>query len=192
MPVVVSLFGKVKSMHGLTRILQEIAEGPQEKLESLKGAEHIKQHPLSKMRFLKGSDPENDWEYHTEYQKYSRPRYPHAFKDRDDINKKYDEAPLRHLTKDEHMDLENSMHARYMKDDTPENKMKDAVRTFSHRRDVGRIVDHLRTKVSPPIILKHGKTLHLMAGQTRLSVGLANNLNVPAKIIVISDEKKSY
>lgn len=142
----------------------------------------VEKHPLDKMREY--TKPEMDWEYHTEYEKYSKPKFPHAFKSREHFQKEYDKAPLRHLTEDEYYRLGNHTHPHYSK---PSDVHKDSY--LATRRDTHRIEkDLLHGKTAPPIILKHRRGLHLMAGNTRLCVSRAHNKNLPCKVIDVSDK----
>ncbi len=147
----------------------------------------LKAHPESKMREY--TEKELDWEYGTEYLKYSKSEFPDAFSSREDFQKKYDDAPLEHLSDDELKKLGNSMAY------SGKNKGEDWVhKTFSHRRDSKRIVHEMKNeKTAPPIVLKKGGRLRLMAGQTRLATGLALGMSVPVKVITVDaatrDEK---
>lgn len=139
----------------------------------------VENHPHDKMREY--SKPELDWEYHTEYEKYSKPRFPKAFKSREHFQKKYDESPTRHLTDHEHHHLQN-----YGGD---HHDIKSVHNEMDHRRDVGRVEHDLKHgKTAPPIVLKHKHGLHLMAGNTRLSVASAHKKRLPVKVIDVSDQ----
>lgn len=124
---------------------------------------------------------EMDWEYEVEYRKYSFGRFPTAFASRDDFQTQYDAAPCRELTPDEFVRLGNSMAASGL------GKDEEWVRrTFSHRRDVDRVMTQLRTsEYCPPIVLEYRGALHLMAGQTRLATGAALGIPVMCKIISV-------
>jgi ParB-like chromosome segregation protein Spo0J len=127
---------------------------------------------------------ELDWEYDVEYKKYSRPLFPKAFSSREDFQKKYDAAPTRPLNEQEFRKLGNSMASSGI------GKSEDWVhKTFSHRRDSARILKDLKEgETAPPIVLQHGKHLHLMAGQTRLAAGAALGISVPVKVINVGPE----
>jgi hypothetical protein len=131
-------------------------------------------HPHDKMRDY--TPKELDWEYHTEYEKYSKPHFPKAFKSREHFQKRYDESPTRHLTDDEHENLDN-----YSGD---HRDMDEVRRNMGHRRDVDRIAHDLKHgKTAPPIVLRHKNGMHLMAGNTRLSVASAHKKRLPVKVI---------
>jgi len=137
-------------------------------------------HPVDRMRDYTPS--ELDWEYGTEYLKYSRPAFPRAFRSREDFQAEYDAAPLCHLTEKELFNLGNSMACTAV--GRSEQWIHDR---FSHRRDTVKILAGLRAgTVPPPIVLQHERGMHLMSGQTRLAAGLALGLIVPAKVIRVS------
>jgi hypothetical protein len=141
----------------------------------------VENHPKEKMREY--SKSELDWEYHTEYEKYSKPSFPHAFTSREHFQHEYDKAPLHHMSHDEYHNLQN--HTKYNVK-KPEDIHKEPY--LAGRRDTKRIEkDLLHGKTAPPIVLKHKGGLHLMAGNTRLSVGRAHGKNIPVKRIDISD-----
>lgn len=147
---------------------------------------HIENHPVEKMReYTKAEFP---WE-HREYTNYSKSRFPHAFKDEKHFAEKYKAAPMRHLAPHEIKSLEYSTASGYLHHDAPSNKIAHAHSEFGHRRDLGRIHDELHNgKMAPPIVLKHSKGMRILGGNTRLAYGLANNKNVPVKVIDISDK----
>lgn len=124
---------------------------------------------------------EMDWEFGVEYRKYSFSRFPTAFASRDDFQTQYDAAVCRRLTTHEFHNLGNSMAAQGV------GKDEAWVRhTFSHRRDVDRVMTQLRTgEYCPPIILEHNGHLHLMAGQTRLATAAALGIHINVKIISV-------
>lgn len=130
------------------------------------------------------TEKELDWEYEREYKVYSKPHFPDAFTSRADFQAKYDAAPLRHLSVEQLRDLGNSMAISGL------NRGDDWVhKTFSHRRDSARILGDLSGgKTAPPIVLKRGNRLHLMAGQTRLAAGLSRGISVPVKLINVGKE----
>jgi phage-related protein (TIGR01555 family) len=143
----------------------------------------LKSHPPEKMRDY--TPKELDWEYGTEYLKYSKPRFPDAFASREDFQAKYDAAPVEPLSEKELKQLGNSMAAQGLGQN--EKWIHD---TFSHRRDSARIIKEMKEgKTAPPIILKKDGKLHLMAGQTRLATGAALGISVPAKIIDVSKKQ---
>ena len=140
-------------------------------------------HPVEKMRDY--SPKELDWEYDVEYLKYSKPAFPNAFSSREDFEQKLDAAPLVHLSDEQMRTLGNSM--AYQAKNKGEAWLH---KTFSHRRDSKRIVDTLKNgETAPPIVLKSGNKLHLMAGQTRLAAGLAIGKQVPAKVIDVTPKR---
>lgn len=141
------------------------------------GAGGLRPHPVGKMRDY--TPKELDWEHGVEYEKYSKPSFPHAFQDRADFDQKLAAAPLVHLTDEQLHKLGNSMAASGVG-----RSETWAHRTFGHRRDVKRIVEALKNgKTAPPIVLKSGNHLHLMAGQTRLATGAALGVHVPVKLV---------
>lgn len=141
----------------------------------------LRPHPLNRIRDY--TPAELDWEYGTEYLKYSRPAFPHAFRDRSDFQDQYDAAPLRHLSDPEFYALRNSMACTGV--GRGEQWIHDR---FSHRRDTAKIIAGLSAGIiPPPIILKHRNGLHLMSGQTRLAAGAAVGLAVPAKVIEVME-----
>lgn len=147
---------------------------------------HIKNHPIENMRdYTKEEFP---WE-HREYTKYASSRFPNAFKNADHFKKEYDKAPMRHLTHHEIHQLEYSTASGYLHNSSIKSKMSLAHGEFGHRRDVANIASGINhDKIPPPIVLKHSKGMRILGGNTRLSVGLANNKNLPVKIIDISDK----
>lgn len=124
---------------------------------------------------------EMNWEYEVEYKKYSFDRFPTAFASRHDFQAQYDAAQCRPLTDGEFANLGNSM--------AYSGKGRDEAwvrRTFSHRRDVDRVMTQLRTgEYCPPIILERNGRLHLMAGQTRLATAAALGIVINVKIISV-------
>jgi hypothetical protein len=126
---------------------------------------------------------ELDWEYNVEYGKYTKPKFPNAFTSRDDFQQQYDAAPLRPLTTQEVKGLGNSMAASGIGKDA--QWVHD---TFGHRRDTKRILGELNTGTAPPIVLKDGDKLHLMAGQTRIAAGLAMGRPLAVKIIDVGQK----
>lgn len=140
----------------------------------------LKAHPSEKMREY--TPKELDWEYEVEYKKYSQPVFPNAFHSREDFQKKYDAAPLVALSDTELKSLGNSMAASGL------GKNENWVHaTFSHRRDSARILKDMKEgRTAPPIVLKHGNKLRLMAGQTRLAAGAALGISVPTKVIDVT------
>lgn len=124
---------------------------------------------------------EMDWEYNVEYLKYSLPSFPNAFINRKHFDASYDEAVCRELTGEELANLGNSM--------AYAGKGRDEAwvrRTFSHRRDVDRVMTQLRSgEYCPPIILERNGRLHLMAGQTRLATAAALGIAINVKIISV-------
>lgn len=122
---------------------------------------------------------ELDWEYEVEYLKYSRPSFPIAFASRGEFQAAFDAAPLVTLVDDDLRNVRNSM--AYLAKGRNETWLQG---TFSHRRDVDRIVRDLREgETAPPILLRDENGLWLMAGQTRLACGLALGIDVPVKVI---------
>lgn len=151
----------------------------------LEGAEdysHLKPHPLEKMRDY--NEAEKPWEWR-EYDRYARPIFPKAFDSPEHFWSKYKEAPLRHLAPHELNNLDYSTAGSYTGNDP--GKREQALRNFAGHRDLNRIQDHLNTSMAPPIVLKHSKGLRILAGNTRLSMGLSQNVNIPVKVIDISD-----
>lgn len=162
-------------------------ENHSEGASSVKG---LNDHPLSSMRDY--SPKELDWEYGTEYKKYSKSFAPNAFSSREDFHKKFDAAPLKHLTDAEYKGLTNTsgMVSIAKSDKSPEEKLKQVREIIGARRDVTRIVTDLKEgKTAPPIILKKGNTLRLMAGNTRLITAASQNINLPVKVIDVTEKK---
>jgi hypothetical protein len=154
-------------------------------MKSFKQHSSIEDHPKDKIRdYTKEEFP---WE-HREYTKYASKRFPNAFKDADHFKKEYDKAPLEHLSHHEIKHLEYSTASGYLHNAPINRKMSDAHGEFGHRRDVDKIAQGItHDKIPPPIVLKHSKGMRILGGNTRLAVGLANNKNLPVKIIDISD-----
>ena len=122
---------------------------------------------------------ELDWEYEREYKVYAQPSFPDAFTSREDFQRKYDAAPLVHLSERELRQLDNSMAASAIGKD-----VDWLHETFGFRRDVGRILKQMEENaLAPPIVLNSGGRHFLMAGQTRIAVGLATGRIVPVKLI---------
>lgn len=128
---------------------------------------------------------ELDWEYNREYMVYAKPSFPSAFSSREDFQRQYDAAPLVHLDEGQLRSLNNSMAA------TGLGKNEAWVHsTFGHRRDTGRILTAMKEgKTAPPIVLKNGNSMFLMAGQTRLAAGMALGRSIPVKLIDVSKSK---
>lgn len=157
------------------------------------GPSGLSNHSTEKMREY--TPKELDWEFKTEYGKYSKSFAPNAFKSREDFQAKYDATPLTHLDQTQLDNLTNTMGLKGMAEGkyTKEQKLAYADELMGYRRDVKRIADELENgKTAPPIILKKDDQLRLMAGNTRLMTGAALGLNVPVKIIDVSstDGKK--
>lgn len=128
---------------------------------------------------------ELDWEYHREYEKYTKPVFPHAFKSREHFQQEYDKAPLTHLTHHELKHLDYSTAGSVL--DHKGHKMNYVRNVIGTRRDVNRIEsDFIHGSTAPPIVLKHSRGLRIMSGNTRLMVGAAYNSSVPVKLIDIS------
>lgn len=148
-------------------------------------------HPTDKMREY--TPKELDWEYGTEYKKYSKSFAPTAFTSREDFQDKYDATPLTHMSQEQYDKLGNTLGMQSLaKTDkyTSEQKEKYLHELMGHRRDVGRVVKNLKEgKTAPPIILKKGGQLRLMAGNTRLMSAAALGLNIPVKIMDVTDKK---
>lgn len=154
---------------------------------SVKG---LTDHPIGKMRDYTAK--ELDWEYGTEYQKYSKSFAPKAFSSREDFQKKFDAAPLRHLTHGEYHSLQNTSGLSSIANsgNTLGEKEADVRKIIGARRDVGRIMTDLdEGRTAPPIVLKKGGTLRLMAGNTRLISSAARELNLPVKVIDVTEKK---
>lgn len=146
---------------------------------------HIENHPKTRMREYTSS--EFPWEYR-EYTNYASHVFPKAFKDQNDFTNRYKKAPLKHLTPSEIQSLAYSTASSYLSKDSIKSKIKSAQNEFGYRRDLSRIHNELyKGKMAPPIVLKHSRGLRILGGNTRLSYGLANNRNIPVKLIDISD-----
>src|SRR5690606_34436830 len=159
-----TLIGDARAkMKYLKDILQEEDEGG------------LKKHPLSKMREY--TDAEFPWE-HREYTVHSYHRFPNTFRDADHFKQEYDKAPLKHLSHDELMNLGNSTVSSFLnKGESRADKIARADHMFDGHRDLDRIKEHLRTKVAPPIVLKHSKGHWILGGNTRLSMAAAHGIN---------------
>lgn len=143
---------------------------------------HLKPHPIEKMRDY--TDAEKPWEYR-EYTKYAKPIFPRAFDSEEHFWNKYKEAPLRHLTPHELHHLDYSTAGSYTGNEP--GKHQRALSHFAGHRDLDRIQSHLDTKIAPPIVLKHSRGMRILGGNTRLSMGLSQNINLPVKIVDISE-----
>jgi len=143
-------------------------------------------HPLHKMRDY--TSKELDWEHGTEYEKYSKPHFPKAFKDRAHFQHEYDKSPLTHLSDKEMSSLGNSNVQSVLRNKGSKQQKEEQVRNIiGKRRNVDKIWhDMHHGQTAPPIILKHKRGLHLMAGNTRLLCSAAHGLNLPCKVIDIS------
>lgn len=129
---------------------------------------------------------EMDWEYNREYEKYAKPFFPNAFDSREHYQKKYDASPLRHLSKDEFMNLDYCTAPGVIHHQG--DKMSYVKNEIGDRRNVDEIHKNIISgKTAPPIVLKHSKGIRLMAGNTRLLTGAAIGYNIPVKVIDISD-----
>ncbi len=141
-------------------------------------------HPLNKMREYTSS--EFPWEYR-EYTKYSKHIFPNAFKDEAHFKQEYDKAPLVHLSHEQLKSMDYATIGSYMHGPSQE-RIERARQNFSYHRDVGRIENELHHgKMAPPIVLKHSKGLRILGGNTRMSLGAAHGINIPVKLINISD-----
>lgn len=174
---------RVKSWDQQTGVLHVDVIRPHE-VPSLAGLTEgkLERLPLSKMREY--SEAEFPWEYR-EYEKYASHIFPGAFKDAADFKKKYEAAPLAHLTDKQLKNLDYSTASGYM--DASHEAVDRAHEDFGHRRDTGRIEDDLLNGQSaPPIVLKHRGGLRILGGNTRLSMAAAHGYNMPVKIIDIT------
>jgi hypothetical protein len=155
-------------------------------------ANGLSDHPVEKMRDY--TPKELDWEYEVEYKKYSSHFAPGAFKDRKDFQKQYDAAPLKHLSAQELEELSNTMGlVHFIKDEGSKEEKEARVKEVigEHRRDVNAVLKAIdEGQTAPPIILKKGDRLRLMAGNTRLMAAAARGLNMPAKVIDVTDKVK--
>lgn len=148
-------------------------------------SKNIKPHPIEKMREY--SHKEFPWEYR-EYTNYAHHYFPKAFKSEEHFKDEYNKSPIRHLTHNEIHNLDYSTASGYLNNSPVKEKIKKAHNEFSHRRNLNRIDNELHNgKMAPPIVLKHSKGMRILGGNTRLSFGLANNKNIPVKIIDISE-----
>ena len=143
---------------------------------------HLQNHPLDKMRPYKPE--EKPWEYR-EYTKYAKPIFPHAFDSEEHFWKKYDEGETRHLTPHELHHLDYSTAGSFTGNDP--GKHERALSQFHGHRDLDRIQHQLNTSMPPPIVLKHSKGMRILGGNTRLSMALSQNKNLPVRIVDISD-----
>lgn len=155
---------------------------PKGHLKESEDYSHLKPHPIEKMRDY--TEAEKPWEWR-EYDRYARPIFPRAFDSPEHFWSKYKEAPLRHLTPDELKNLDYSTAGSYLGNEP--GKHERALRHFTGHRDLNRIQDHLNTRIAPPIVLRHSRGLRILGGNTRTSVALAQNINLPMKVIDISD-----
>jgi hypothetical protein len=147
---------------------------------------HIENHPKEKMRSY--TEQEFPWEYR-EYTQYAHGQFPRAFENLEHFTRKYNDAPLVHLKPHEIKHLGYATASEYLSKAPVSEKVQDAHYEFSHRRDLDRIHNQLYNgQMAPPIVLKHSKGLRILGGNTRLSYGLANNKNIPVKVIDISDK----
>lgn len=143
---------------------------------------HLKNHPLEKMRDY--NEHEFPWEYR-EYTKYAKGEFPHAFDSPEHFKAKYDAAPLRHLEPHELKHLDYSTAGSWM--DNRPGKKEAGHKAFQNHRKLDRIYHQFKTETPPPIVLKHSGGMRILGGNTRLSLGLAHNINLPVKVIDISD-----
>jgi len=137
---------------------------------------------LPPTRMADEGDAGLEWEYKKEYIQYGGQNWAPGIKDQADFNKRYKAAPLTYLTDDEYN------HLGY----TSVNTSK--LPTFAgvapglkqRNRDPEGIRERMRTGVTtPPIVLRKGGQLRLMAGQSRIWIGLATGYRVPVKILEV-------
>lgn len=153
----------------------------QEFISEAKSAFPLKPHPLSKMK--DETEAGLRWEYEKEFKEYSP--WPKAFKSFEHFKSEYAKAPVRHLTPDEHRNLQNSTHMDYVG-----GSIKDVKADMGHRRDVSRIADTLKNgKTAYPIVVIHDKGIHLIAGNTRTSAAAASGLHLPPKVFDFRTKK---
>lgn len=141
-------------------------------------------HPLSAMREY--SPSELDWEYGTEYEKYTKPiaGFEDAFKDRADFQRKYDAAPLRHLTARQLENLDYGTVGPVIRAKPGVDKMSMVRDMIGTRRDVEGIRKGIESgTTAPPIVLIHENGLRLLGGNTRLMTGVALGKSIPVKMI---------
>lgn len=143
---------------------------------------HLQPHPMEKMREY--TDKEFPWEYR-EYTKYASSVFPRAFDSPEHFKQKYDASPMRHLSPDELKHLDYSTASSYLGNEP--GKFERAKRHMTGHRDLDRIQSQLEDKIPPPIVLKHSKGMRILGGNTRLTMALAQNKNLPVKVIDISD-----
>jgi ADP-ribose pyrophosphatase YjhB (NUDIX family) len=138
-------------------------------------------------RMVDEGDKGLEWEFKKEYHTYGghawvQSKGGNTIKDQADFNQRYKEAPLTYLTNDEYDGLQ------YTSVNTKKLMTYDEVYQKLHlRRDPKAIRDRFYNGVTtPPIVLKSGNTLRLMAGQSRIWTGLASGIRVPVKIIDVT------
>lgn len=134
------------------------------------------------------SPEELDWEYNNEYGKYAKELFPDAFKSREDFQRQYDVAPLRHLTDKELKGLEYATISGVMSKGlkgTPEGE-RYVMDQVGHRRDVPKIMEGLKNgRTAPPIVLRHDEGMRILGGNTRMMSAIALGKNIPVKVIDI-------
>ena len=153
-------------------------------------AEELMDMPAGKM--TDEGDKGLEWEFKKEYHQYGghawvQGKGGNTIKDQADFNQRYKEAPLTYLSDDEYDNLGYT--TVNMKKLPTFNEVNAHSGTYGigHRRDPKAIRDRFFNGVTtPPIVLKSGNTLRLMAGQSRIWTGLASGIRVPVKIIDVT------
>jgi 8-oxo-dGTP pyrophosphatase MutT (NUDIX family) len=129
-----------------------------------------------------------EWEYKKEYHQYGGDNWVKSvggtrITDQADFNKKYKDAPLTYLTNDQYDNLGyTSVNTKKL---PTFNEIAPGL--IQRNRDPKAIRDRMFNGVTtPPIVLKHGNTYRLMAGQSRIWTGLSAGIRVPVKVIDVT------
>jgi ADP-ribose pyrophosphatase YjhB (NUDIX family) len=125
------------------------------------------------------------WEYEKEYLQYGGKNWAPGIKSQADFNERYKAAPLTYLSDDQYDGLQyttvNTKKLPTFADVAPGLKAR--------KRDPEAIRSRMLNEgvTTPPIVLKRkgSDTLRLMAGQSRIWVGLATGYRVPVKILEV-------
>jgi hypothetical protein len=136
--------------------------------------------PLTPDKMADEGDKGLQWEYEKEYIQYGGKGWAPGIQNQEHFNKLYKAAPLTYLNDSEYDTLGytsvNTKRLPTFNDVAPGLKQR--------KRDPEGIRERMRTGVTtPPIVLRKNGKLRLMAGQSRIFVGLASGFRVPVKIL---------
>ena len=120
---------------------------------------------------------------------YTKSKLPKFWKDRDDGRSMIKTASYEFFDEEELRSISNTDVGEIL---DSENKMERAIELAKeYGKNYKRIIDGLKKKVEfpPPLVVKDSKgKLYLLAGNSRLMLGVAMGYNLPTKVISWSKE----